>query len=290
MFGKLFRKNKKQNDIMSNYPVTVPLSESSVVLNINEDIVKIGCEQSQGKRHYQEDSYGFSDISDTSGLNKRGLLAVVADGMGGLKNGREISARLAGEFIKRFAGLEHIENFSEIIPEMVCQINNYLCGMYCEGDRIVSGSTLVAVNITKGTLFHVAVGDSRIYLIRQKRLYQITEDDDYLNQLLEGVIAHNLTLMEAKNDVQKDKLAKCIGDPTLSEGEIECGIRGLKLYPDDMIVMCSDGLYNALDDNEIIESVNGDPQISAETLVRKALAKNYQYQDNISVITISYNN
>lgn len=275
---------------MSNYPVTVPISESSVALNVNDDIIKIGCEQSQGKRPYQEDSYGFSDINDTFGLNQRGLLAVVADGMGGLKNGREISARLAGEFIKRFAGLEYVEDFSRIIPTMVCQINDYLCGMYCEGNRIVSGSTLIAVNIFKGRLFHVAVGDSRIYLLRQKRLYQITEDDDYLNQLLDGVIMRNLTLTEAKNDPQKDKLAKCIGDATLSEGEVECGIQGLKLYPGDMILMCSDGLYNALDDKEIVESMNGDPQNSAETLVRKALAKNYQHQDNISVITISYNN
>lgn len=275
---------------MSDYSVTIPLSESSVALNINGDTIKIGCGQNQGKRHYQEDSYGFSDINDTSGLNKRGLLAVVADGMGGLKNGREISARLVGELIKRFAALDTINDFSNVIPSVVAQINSYLCGMYCEDNRIVSGSTLVAVNIINGRFYHVAVGDSRIYLLRENRLYQVNEDDDYLNQLLEGVLADNLTLQEARDDRQKDKLARCIGDPSLFEGEIECGVNGIALYPGDMILMCSDGLYNALDDKEIIESMNGDPQNSAETLIQRALSKNFQYQDNISVVTISYNN
>lgn len=234
--------------------------------------ITISCAQDMGRRSYQEDSVTFCGL-------KNGAAAVVADGMGGLKDGKQLSSNVTEKM------LEGIKAFSADIPihkqfsSLIEEINGYAAGSG-------SGSTVCAVYCCSKGVFWCSVGDSRLYLIRNGKICRMTEDGDYFNMLLELVIGGSLSLESADSDPQRDYLFQYIGaDKRLSP---DCSIRPLIPEKGDSLLICSDGVYNALSDEELAKIVSEKVPGSARRIAEQVMAKDIPSQDNLTALVMGF--
>ena len=140
------------------------------------------------------------------------------------------------------------------------------------------GTTLDICFIYNNKIYIGHVGDSRVYRIRGELIRKLTKDHSYVQQLVED---GKITREEANHHPKKNMLTKALG----CTAYVEPDIRARNLEPGDILVMCSDGLTNMVDEKQIYEIVKEDIQSAAERLVDEAnQAGGY---DNITVIIIN---
>ena len=272
--------NDKQTPIQMGAPAPI-----SIAADMPDAIVSIGNGQHQGARPYQEDSFGFSDVSPAT-VSTKGVLAVLADGMGGLKNGRAVSETLVAKMLEVFNAPNVMCTTGQDLKTVATAINREICNVYCKSGKIESGSTLVSVIIKNGYLHWLCVGDSRLYIKRGGRLYQINEDHDFLNQILDDVITGDDTMEDALGNPQKDSLVGCIGKTDLDL--FDYSKRGYKLKNGDLLVLCSDGIYNALTYAELCDNVTFDAMGSCSNIINLVASKRIPNQDNNTILVLSY--
>ena len=133
------------------------------------DIYKldIGNAAHQGKRKEQQDEYKFSNIGDQKFVKHGGILAVVCDGMGGMKNGRDASNLACAEFVKEYSAKKESESVSAALSRALLRSNERVYQQAeSSGVAGASGTTLIATVIKDNKLNFVSVGDSFIYLFR----------------------------------------------------------------------------------------------------------------------------
>jgi serine/threonine protein phosphatase PrpC len=270
---------------------TVKLSrekQQGVKLFVNENTcitVKIGNCSHQGARDYQEDSFGYSNIVDSKTISEKGFLAVLADGMGGLANGRAISDYVVSSFIKMFNALNYSSPFPSQLESIVMKINEEVCRNFTVDGKSGAGSTIAAAFVYRAKLYWVCVGDSRLYVLRNKRLYAANEDHDYFNQLLPEHLADEISMKQIKSDEKKDSLASYIGNEKLPY--IDVNRKGFPLRKGDMIILCSDGVYNGISGEELTALLKQyEPQRASEKITQAILNKNIAGQDNLTVMVI----
>ena len=141
------------------------------------------------------------------------------------------------------------------------------------------GTTVVLVAFVYGKIYYLSVGDSRIYFIDKKKnlIKQITEDDTYVNTLLKTNIIDE---SEVENHPQKHVLTKAIG----VFKDVETDIKIL-MEKDGYLLLCSDGLTNMLDNNEILNVIkNNNFENVANEYIKKA--NNNGGVDNTTVVVI----
>lgn len=241
--------------------------------------------QNIGARENQEDSFALSDYRNRQDVEENGVLAVVADGMGGLSDGEEASRVAVQHFIREYTN----SNGEELVPgrlnRSVSIANTAVFDLAYNGrDDYDLGTTLVAAAILDDQLYWISVGDSRIYLFRDEELKQLTNDHIYANHLDIDVANGKISRNEANNHPEKDYLTSYLGLPTLPE--IDQNFEHLQLKGGDIILLCSDGLYDTLQEHEIASTLKRRTPNIAEELVKIALDKNNKYQDNVTVITL----
>jgi len=137
-------------------------------------------------------------------------------------------------------------------------------------------------------LYLANVGDSHIYIIRDNNIILLSVEHNYLARLLEDVKSGILTEEEAYADKNKDALTSYIGLGGISLMQVA---KPIQLLQNDIVILSSDGLYRALEDEEIKNIVlmnQNNMEQAALKLTDSAMAKNYKYQDNTSVILIKY--
>ena len=210
-------------------------------------------------------------------------LYIIADGMGGY-NGEEIASRLAAETTKNYIqnNFEKIEHDKEAILKLVKDAMEYAnMVVYEESKKDENlqgmGTTLDVCFIYNSKIYIGHVGDSRIYLIKKDIARKITKDHSYVQQLVED---KKITREEAEHHPKKNMLLKALGCTSY----VEPDIRARNLEKDDMLLMCSDGLTNMVEENKIYEVVRENTEKAPEILVN--LANNAGGYDNITVITI----
>lgn len=153
------------------------------------------------------------------------------------------------------------------------------------GEAESTGTTLAAVLLTEARMGWISVGDSRIYLARGGELSTVNTEHSYLLDLYDDVIRGELDLATARQDPQKDALTSFVGLERLTR--IDQSAPRFPLLEGDRILICSDGLYRALSDAEILAGLTSDSANPADDLVKQAMAKNLPHQDNTTVITLS---
>jgi PPM family protein phosphatase len=219
-------------------------------------------------------------------------LFIVADGMGGHAGGGTAS-RLAVETIHArihdawkadpaaFTRPAPIEEspVREVLREAVesaCQ------SIYqaAQGDPSLSGmgTTVTAVTVSGRNTFVAHVGDSRCYLVRRSRIYQVSEDHSLVNEQLK---AGAITPDEARHSRFKNIITRSVG----FEADVAVDMMGLEVEPGDRLVICCDGLSNLVDDQEILDVVHAAPLESAPQRLID-LANERGGDDNITVIVI----
>jgi len=141
------------------------------------------------------------------------------------------------------------------------------------------GTTFTVAAIKGDSLYAAHVGDSRIYLVRNGEMRQLTRDHSYVMEL---VRQGKLSAEDAKTHPRRNVITRAlgIGENVEVDGIVE------KLQPGDRLLLCSDGLTNMLEDNLILDVLKLDLPVSvlANTLVDMANANGGE--DNISVIVI----
>ncbi len=241
--------------------------------------------QHLGQREIQEDSFAFNQLSDEVVINRSGMLAILADGMGGLKKGNEASQTAVDFFLREY---EQNQNgkIAQNLERAIQVANSAVFDLAFDGGESYDiGTTLVAVVIHKEQLFWVSAGDSRAYLFRSGSLVQLTTDHIFANYLYEGVAKGSITLREAEEHPERNHLTSYLGLPELLE--IDQNKEPLSIETGDQLMLCSDGLYNTLNEDEIksvFEAAYDDP---ATKMVESALSKDNPYQDNITVVVFS---
>jgi serine/threonine protein phosphatase PrpC len=241
-----------------------------------------GNAQHIGTRREQQDDFGFSDLNDQDFVNNGGVLAVIADGMGGLAMGREAS-RLAKQTMLRAYEAKTPE---ESIPAALTRALEVANAAVYELSRQAGqegevGTTLVAAVIKDQELHWVSVGDSRIYLYRQGELFLLTTDHDYGRELARMAAAGEITWEEASSDPNRRALTSYLGIPQLLE--VDRNSEPEFLEPGDLVLLCSDGLYGNLTEEEMADLLETHPQEAAELLVEATVQKNLVNQDNLTV-------
>ncbi|MBQ2801025.1 MAG: Stp1/IreP family PP2C-type Ser/Thr phosphatase [Lachnospiraceae bacterium] len=226
------------------------------------------------KRKINQD-YVFSSEMQVGALPN---LFIVADGMGGHKAG-DYASRKATQII-----VESIKSSEETSPvrlirTAVERANKELLKKAKESEDYEGmGTTMVVATITEECLYVANVGDSRLYIINDE-INQVTKDHSLVEEM---VRMGGIDEETAKYHPKKNVITRAVGGAE----EIEIDFFELKLMPGDIILMCSDGLTNMLDDEEIklIIKKQRDVIEKAEELVKAANENGGR--DNITVTII----
>jgi len=224
-------------------------------------------------RDHNEDTTTVFVPSDSAQLAAKGLLAVVADGMGGFEAGEIASAYAVDALSKTY--------YSGTEPDPVRALllgaqnaNNAVRAI----DAKRCGTTLVAAAVLGERLIVLNVGDSRAYLVSTTGIRQISQDHSWVE---DQVRAGHLTAEQARTHPRRNVLTKAIGSGEYSEADIfeEALCNGCS------VVLCSDGLHGLVTDEEIGEVVRvSTPQRAAMKLIE--LANQRGGHDNISVAIV----
>jgi len=166
--------------------------------------IRPGCAQHIGSRSEQQDSFAFSHIEDAALVRRAGILAVVADGMGGLAMGKESGATVVASVLGIHEALPAPDAPSEILEQAVLTANDEVLTLArdagVEGD---AGSTLVAVIVKDDKLYWASVGDSRIYLFRSGEMVQLNSEQNYSADLMRQVAVGKITRDTALNNPER---------------------------------------------------------------------------------------
>jgi serine/threonine protein phosphatase PrpC len=248
-------------------------------------IVLPGNSQHIGARSSQQDAFGFSDKDDLAFVAHGGVLAVVADGMGGMAHGGEASHMAVRAFLQTYMAKSADESV-HIALRRALEVANYaVISIAHQADEKNVGTTLVAA-VIHGDAFHwVSVGDSRLYLWRDRKLTQLTQDHIYANDLDRDAANGNISREDAENHPERRSLTSYLGLTPLDL--IDRNPQPFPLFAGDRLLLCSDGLYVALVESEIGPIFNRDAQQAAEDLVALVLAKNRLGQDNLTVAILA---
>ena len=242
--------------------------------------ISYGQLQNIGKRANQQDSMAVSEIGG-------GLLAVVADGMGGLKNGELVSQRIVQTLLAEAKRLRTDQLQGNMMP-LVSRANDEVNRLLGPNGLYRSGSTMVAAVADLKQLSWVSVGDSRIYLYRAGKLLQLNREHNYEADLLIQAVNHQISFQEAWNHPKKTSVSSFLGMGNLKYvDEMQKPIRTIK---GDRFLLCSDGVYNALNDQQIesILAENRTPDQAAQKLEEAVLCAGNAHQDNFSAAILCY--
>ncbi len=243
--------------------------------------IAIGICQGQGARPYQEDSFGFSGIDKASIEANKGFTSVVADGMGGLSQSNLVSTMLVDFFVRtRFDADSHTPMYDQF-RECVKSVSR-------DSSNSGGGSTLIVAHCCEKGVYWCSVGDSRIYLCTKGKLFQVTEDMDYRRNLLSEVIDDELEYEDADENPKASALTGYIGMPEVPVPE--CSTIPFIPANGDKLILCSDGVYNALSAEEMKTALGQSAQTAADTIRDMVIGKNYPNQDNFTAVILEFLN
>jgi PPM family protein phosphatase len=226
------------------------------------NLTDIGCHRTEN-----QDYYGYAEPDSDEEFAKRGRLAVVADGMGGHQGGRAASV-LAVDVVRQ----AYFESEAQEPPSALASA---LAGAHAaiqtcaeENPELTGmGTTCTAVALQNGQVHYVHVGDSRLYLVRDSSISQLTRDHSYVNRLLDQGI---LTPEEAAVHPNRNVLTAALGMP----GDVPAEVGDLMLQKGDLLLLCTDGLHGPVHDEEMLAVVTENPPREAcEKLIEMAKAR-----------------
>lgn len=237
-------------------------------------ITDVGC-----VRKRNEDAGGIVQPHDTAVLASRGVLAIVADGMGGHSAG-EIASQLAVEHVRR--AYYRAEGSPDIALETALSAANRAILERAQKEPRLAGmgTTCVTFALCGGMGYAAHVGDSRLYLVRGGGIYQMTNDDSAVGEMVKrGLISRT----DARRHEERNVILKALG--TRATLDVSTWPQPFPVRPGDAFLLCSDGLTDAVEDEELLDAVQrGAVDQSCRELV--ALAKSRGGHDNITVAVL----
>ena len=236
-------------------------------------------ESRKGGRRINQDRMGYCFTRDA-------LLMVLADGLGGHALG-EVAAQQALQTLARQFQTQArpaIRNPADFLQDTVMLAHREI-HRYAEANRLadVPRTTVVCCLIQNGQIHWAHAGDSRLYLIRKGTLLTRTRDHSLFVNLLqqEGVLP-----MDVANHPERNKLYNCLGSPNLPLIDIGGPVR---LEPGDVAMLCSDGLWGALEEKVIVDRVTSLSVVHAiPDMIEQALQNAGEGADNTTAIAMMW--
>ena len=241
-------------------------------------MIKAYAKSDRGKiREENQDYYYISNSLDDI------QLFILADGMGGY-NGGEIASKIAVESAKNYIenNFKDTEKDKDSIIQLLGSSMEYANMVVYEKSKESPelqgmGTTLEICLIYNNKVYIGHVGDSRIYRVRKEFIRKLTQDHSYVQKLVKD---GTITKEQAQHHPQKNMLMKALGCNAFVEPDVM--VKGF--LKDDILIICSDGLSNMVDQQAIFENVKNDIQQATIDLVK--LANDRGGYDNITVVII----
>ena len=229
--------------------------------------------QGIGNREEQQDAFGISHMDR---YEEDGLLAVLCDGMGGMAEGGMIAAETVSELVGIFPWADDSD-----IPGWISQRSTRVYQQF----RGHGGTTLVAVLLKGNRLSFWCVGDSDLFLLREGKLYGMNIRQEYKNDLVLRALDGAFPVEEAFHDSQAGALSEYIG-----KEEVNCDYNRIpfSLQPEDVLLLCSDGISDTLTLKQIREAMALSPQVCCDKLEEEILSAGKPNQDNYTTIVLKH--
>ncbi len=302
MFGRGKKKKQKENPnpIVTENPIPtseiIQPEEDAVVENTLDVTMELeykvslpeicGIDAAKvhgiGARENQEDSFGISEI-DEELWSSRGILFVLADGMGGMEGGEKASMAAVISCLNYFDE-EDPSLGSDWMETMALRANEDVREALGEL-RDMGGSTLVAVRVFGDTFEWCTVGDSHLYLFRNGQLSQLNHDHVYGAKLAELVQSGDISPEDAMNHPQRKALTSYLGKAEVDEIDLSGGL--LQLEKGDWLLLMSDGIFGTLLDSEIIDALHGTASWAAKSMGILIEKRRKPGQDNYTGLLIN---
>ncbi|NRB39957.1 MAG: serine/threonine-protein phosphatase [Pseudomonadales bacterium] len=219
-----------------------------------------------------------------AGGSEQAFFAIIADGVGGQRGGH-IASRLAVRYFQQYihdhtAYLHSTESCRQLLIEAAEAANQVVCQARKDDATFAKmGTTLVAVLIIDDQMFSIHAGDSRVYAFDDSKLIQLTRDDSLVEKMLED---GDIEAAHIDNLPYKNVLLKALG----SDADISFSINHRFLDEVSVLLLCSDGLYNAVSDQQLIMQLNKKVSAKDKTLALLKQSLDNQARDNVSAIVI----
>lgn len=268
LFNDLFRRPASQTP------------ESPTQTLENPPVLRAANLQGIGAREGQEDSFAILGASSPA---ESGLFALVADGMGGMLDGKAASEWAAECLLQLYQERLPGQPMPEWYYQTVHAVSDSVYQRF--GGR--SGTTLVSVHIQENSLHWLSAGDSGIFLSRNGGVFQLNREHTCLNRLyLQELEREVIDKRRVEADPDAPRLTSFVGMERLAE--VDLSLRPLTLERGDALLLCSDGVSGVLTPPELLEAMALDPEEGCVLLERMVLEKGVPGQDNYTGILIAY--
>ncbi|MBP5264609.1 MAG: Stp1/IreP family PP2C-type Ser/Thr phosphatase [Lachnospiraceae bacterium] len=207
---------------------------------------------------------------------------IVADGMGGHKAGDRASKETV-EIMQSIILLSSDGEKPKDVLRRALEAANMKVFQesICQSELEGMGTTVVAATIDGDEMTVMNVGDSRLYVIDEDEIRQITEDHSLVEEMVrKGVLARE----KARNHPKKNIITRAVG----VAGVVEPDFFEVKLKAGDKVLLCSDGLSNMLEDEELKRIISGKGTLEEKATRLIDVANGNGGKDNVSVILIDY--
>jgi len=230
-----------------------------------------------GMRQQNEDSVAFHVPDDAAVLRDKGVFGLVADGMGGHEGG-EIASALAARLVKEIYYRSGAEPQAALESAFAAANREIFAKSQANRNLLGMGTTCTAVSVVNGYAYCVHAGDSRAYLIRGGQPYCLTEDhSSTMTMVRQGLI----TLAEARVHEERNVILRAMG--TRSDVEPQAWPAPYPLRHGDKLVLCSDGLYETIEESEIVSiTAEAPPEAACRKLIDLAIER--RSTDNVSAV------
>ena len=218
------------------------------------------------KRSMNQDSIFYTDEAVGPVQN----LYIVADGMGGHKAG-DVASRTAIEAATEYIRESETRNPVTLLKRSIIYANDkvYKLALSDPDDYAGMGTTFVAAIIDDGTMYVANIGDSRLYIVNSE-IKQITMDHSLVEELIRnGQLDRN----KGRNHPEKNIITRALG---IGDGVVP-----------DKVLLCSDGLSNMIEDDEIRDIISGTDDLNEACRKLIDRANYYGGKDNISAVVVA---
>lgn len=255
---------------------------------VNQDIFM------QSQKYYYCNIEGLTDVGCKRPANEdwfdkfecqNGLVAVVCDGMGGHVGGA-VASHTAVEAIRAFLEANYFENPNEAIVAAVNAGNQAILQRTQQQPELSGmGATCVILIVRDGYVYYGSVGDSRIYLVRQHVIKQLTKDQSFVQMLVDR---GEITPEQAEHHPRKNEITNALGLPQM----MPAVVRSEPVEPEagDCFILCSDGLSGMVPDEKILEIAGSQAKYTQQERVQRLIEKarvNGGY-DNITAVMVEF--
>ncbi|KOS61847.1 protein phosphatase 2C domain-containing protein [Lysinibacillus agricola] len=239
--------------------------------------IEIGNGQTIGRRDEQDDYFSTAETSD-------GIIAVLADGISGLANGRMASTVAVNTFIEEFKKLSGLNTLEKFFNESALA-SNHMIVENLNGSN--GGTTLVAAVIDDNGFLHWgAVGDSVITIFRNGEFKAINQKHIFESVLTERYISGEISQLEVQENPLKKRLINYLGYEGFKNMDI--GKSPIQLNRGDKVCLFSDGVYDTLTEVEMekILSQQATPYDIAQDMIKAVEQKRLKNQDNATIVIL----